>query len=60
MLALHDNEKHNPIIYDYNMRGKALKRVEAQRDLGVLITCDTRFNEHISISTPRSTRLIRC
>ena len=39
--------KRNPIIYDYNMRGKALKRVEAQRDLGVLITCDARFNEHI-------------
>ena len=38
--------KRNPIIYDYNMRGKALKRVEAQRDLGVLITCDARFNEH--------------
>ena len=32
--------KRNPTIYDYNMRGKALKRVEAQRDLGVLITCD--------------------
>ena len=38
--------KRNPIIYDYNMRGKALKRVEAQRDIGVLITCDARFNEH--------------
>ena len=39
--------KRNPIIYDYNMRGKALKRVEVQHDLGVLITCDARFNEHI-------------
>ena len=29
------------------MRGKALKRVEAQRDLGVLITRDARFNEHV-------------
>ena len=38
--------KRNPIIYDYIMSGKALKRVEAQRDLGVLITCDARFNEH--------------
>ena len=42
--------KHTLIIYDYNMRGKTFKRVEAQRDLGVLITCDDRFNEHI---TPR-------
>ena len=39
--------KRNPKIHDYNMRGKALKRVEAQRDLGVLITCDARFNKHI-------------
>ena len=39
--------KRNPIIYDYNMRGKALKSVEAQRDLGVLITYDARFNEII-------------
>ena len=44
--------KRNPIIYNYNMRGKALKRVEAQRDLGVLITCDARFNEHISFLCP--------
>lgn len=29
------------------MKGKALKRVEAQRDLGVFINCDARFNEHI-------------
>ena len=35
--------KRNPIIYDYNMRGKARKRVEAQRDLGVLITCDAHL-----------------
>ena len=39
--------KRNPIIYDYNTRGKAFKRVETQRDLGVLITCDARFREQI-------------
>ena len=42
--------KRNPMIYDYNMRGKALKRVKAQRDLGVLITCDARFNEHVQVN----------
>ena len=42
--------KRNPKIYDYNMRRKALKRVEVQRDLGVssLVMLDS-----MSTSTPR-------
>ena len=51
--------KRNPIIYDYNMRGKALKRVEAQRDLGVLITCDARFNEHIYAQLNKANKMLR-
>ena len=50
--------KRNPIIYDYNMRGKALKRVEAQRDLGVLITCDARFNEHIYAQVNKANKML--
>ena len=50
--------KRNPIIYDYNMRGKALKRVEAQRDLGVLVTCDARFNEHIYAQVNQANKML--
>ena len=45
------------------MRGKALKRVEAQRDLGVLIICDARFNEHIYAQVNKANKMlgfIRC
>ena len=40
------------------MRGKALKRVEAQRDLGVLITCDARFNEHIYAQVNKANKML--
>ena len=50
--------KPNPIIYDYNIRGRALKRVDAQRDLGVLITCDARFNEHIYAQVNKANKML--
>ena len=50
--------KRNPIIYDYNMRGKAIKRVEAQRDLGVLIACDARFNKHIYAQVNKANKML--
>ena len=40
------------------MRGKALKRVEAQRDLGVLITCDARFSEHIYTQVNKANKML--
>lgn len=36
-----------PITYYYTIGIKTLIRVDAQRDLDVLITCDAHFNEHI-------------
>ena len=50
--------KRNPIFHYYNMRGRALKRVEAQRDLGVLITCDARFNEHIYAQVNKANKML--
>jgi len=50
--------KRNPIIYDYNMRSKTLKRVEARRDLGVLITCDAWFNEHIYAQVNKANKML--
>ena len=54
--------KRNSIIYDYNIRGKALKRVEDERVLGVLIICDARFNEHIyaQVNKAKMLAFIRC
>ena len=40
------------------MRGKALNRVEAQRDLGALITCDARFNEHIYAQVNKANKML--
>ena len=45
------------------MRGKALKRVEAKCDLGVLIFCDARFNEDIYAQVNKANKMlgfIRC
>ena len=50
--------KRTPIIYDYNMRGKTLNRVEAQRDLGFLITCDARFKEHIYARVNKANKML--
>ena len=50
--------KRNPIFHYYNMRGRALKRVEAQRDLGVVITCDARFSEHIYAQVNKANKLL--
>ena len=47
--------KLNPIIYDYNMKGKALKRVEAQRDFSSIVMLDS-----MSTSMPKRTKLKRC
>ena len=40
------------------MRGKAGKRVEAQRNLGVLITCDAQFNEHIYAQVNKANKML--
>ena len=58
MLTLHSKRKRIPIIYDYSMRGVTLKRVEAQRDLGVLISCDARFNEHIYTQVNKANKML--
>ena len=48
MLVKRDDKKMqtNYILY-YTTGTKTLNRVDAQCDLGVLITFDTCFNEHI-------------
>ena len=49
------NQLHN---YDHTMGTKILLRVDAQRDLGVLTTCDTHFNEHIYAQVNKANKML--
>ena len=46
------------IIFEYKMDGKKMKRVQSQKDLGIMITSDARFKEHIysQVSKANKTR----
>ena len=50
--------KHEPVTYDYTMGTKTLIRVDNQCDLGVLITCDTRFDEHIYAQVNKANKML--
>ena len=41
------SRKRSPIKYDYNIGDCSLKRVEEQRDFGVIMTSNAKFHEHI-------------
>ena len=58
MLAMLSNKKHEPITYDHTMGTKTLLRVDAQRDLGVLTTCDTHFNELIYAQVNKANKML--
>ena len=50
--------KRELITYNYTMGTKTLMRTDAQRDLGVLITCDARFNEHIYVQVNKANKML--
>ena len=50
--------KHEPVTYDYTMGTKTLIRVDNQRDLGVLITCDARFDEYIYAHVNKANKML--
>ena len=50
--------KHGPITYDYTMGTKTWIRVDTQCDLGVLITCDAHFNEHIYAQVNKANKML--
>lgn len=52
------SRKRAPIIHDYVMGAKTLTRVDNQRDLGVLITCDARFSEHIFAQVNKANKML--
>ena len=51
MLVKRDDKKMQTNYIYYTTGTKTLNRVDAQCDLGVLITFDTCFNEHIILCT---------
>ena len=59
MLVKRDDKKMqtNYILY-YTTGTKTLNRVDAQCDLGVLITFDTCFNEHIYAQVTKANKML--
>ena len=39
--------KRSPVKYDHNIGDCSFKRVEEQRDRGVIMTSNAKFHEHI-------------
>ena len=52
------SRKRNPIICNYDVGGKILSRVGAQRDLGVLMSDTANFSDHIHAQV--KARLTKC
>ena len=52
------SRKHNPIICNYNMGGKVLNRVEAQRDLRVLMSDKASFSDHIDAQVNKANKTL--
>ena len=50
--------KRTPIYFDYTIRDQTLKRVESQRDLGLLFTSDARFKHHIQDIVSRANKML--
>ena len=56
-VMLDDKKKRTNYIY-YTIGTKALNRVDAQCDLGVLINFDTCFNEHIYAQVNKANKML--
>ena len=52
------SRKRNPIICNYNMGGKVLNRVGAQRDLGVLMSDTANFSDHIHAQVNKANKML--
>lgn len=52
------SRKRSPIKYDYNIGDCSLKRVEEQRDLGVIMTSNAKFHEHIHAVVSKANKML--
>lgn len=49
---------HSPIIFDYSMNQSPLERVNAIKDLGLILDSKLRFNEHISMTVAKANSML--
>ena len=55
--------KFEPIIFDYKMGRQKMKQVQNQKDLGIMISSNTGFKEHIYSQVSKANKMlgfIRC
>ena len=54
-------ETVNPFIYDYELLGilkDSIKVVDAQKDLGVILSSDLKWNKHVDITSSKANRML--
>ena len=47
-----------PIHYDYELLGHSIKVVDDQKDLGVVLSSDLKWNKHLDITSSKANRML--
>ena len=50
--------KRSPQVYSYSLDGRELKQVDSQKDLGVTVTKDLKWTEHVKRSVSKGYRML--
>ena len=50
--------KKKPVVTDYTIKSKVVETVETERDLGVLVTDNLTWNNHVRYQTSRANKLL--
>ena len=50
--------KRHPLVAEYIVNGKTLQHVSSQKDLGVTVCSDLRWNTHIYEQVTKANRLL--
>ena len=54
----HMSRNRQPIHYDYELLGHSIKVVDAQKDLGVVLSSDLKWNKHVDITSSKANRML--
>ena len=54
----HMSRNRQPIHYDYELLGHSIKVVDAQKDLGVVLSSDLKWNKHVDITSSKAKRML--
>ena len=52
------SRNRQPIHYDYELLGHSIKVVDAQKDLGVVLSSDLKWNKHVDITSSKANRML--